>query len=191
MYQVIYVSKKGSWNIYFTVLPIHDEMISFPWRHVLVEREAVDLYQRLMTNMGQWLCVWGVVMNEEKRVHGHKDWHTYPSALPMTAPTKLFFTTQWPVFSCASHELCKWRWHPFFLCQDEKIEVRELCPTHFFLFLNYAASEQPFMLAEWAWVAATWKDDGGHWVGEGGGSGHNDIYEDPRRQAGEECRPCC
>lgn len=26
---------------------------------------------------------------------------------PMTAPSKLFFTAQWPVFSCVSHELCK------------------------------------------------------------------------------------
>lgn len=39
--------------------------------------------------------------------------------------------------------------------------------------------------------AAMWKDDGGCWVGGGGGSGHNDIYEELRRQAGKECLPCC
>lgn len=92
------------WNIYFPGLPRHDEMISFPWRRVLIGREADDLYQRLMTNMGQWLCVgsgdeWGEPGKMGPRaqrlayISFHPPWLFHPNFF-------FFFTTQWPVFSC-------------------------------------------------------------------------------------------
>lgn len=184
-------------NIYFPGLPRHVEMISFPWRHVLIGREAADLWQRLMTNMGQWLCVWGVVMNGEKQgrwVWGHKDWHTYLSdPHECSNQTFFFFTTQWPVFSCVSQELCKWLWTLFSRGQRKKRLKWEKC-----LLLTFFGS----LCCLWTTFhvgsvglgcssVAMWNDDGGCWVGGGGGSGHNDIYEELRRQARRECRPCC
>lgn len=61
---------------------------------------------------------------------------------PMTAPSKLFFTTQWPVFSCVSHELCKRLWNPFLPLARARQEKggrkdrseRKMPPPHFFLF---------------------------------------------------------
>lgn len=146
------------WNIYFPGLQTHDEMISFPWSLVLIGREADDLDQRLMTSMGQWpLCVGGWCREPGKMglraqrlayIYFHPPWLLQPDIFFLS------FTTQWPVFSCVSHELCKWLWNLFFLWpEEEKIEVREMPPPHFLSFA-YAASEQPFMLAVWALVSA-------------------------------------
>lgn len=76
---------------------------------------------------------------------------------PMTAPSKLFFTTQWPIFSCVSHELCKRLWNPFLPLARGKQEKggrkdsSERNASSSLFSLPYAASEQPFMLAVWAW----------------------------------------
>lgn len=102
-------------------------------------------------------------MNGEKQgrwVQGHKDWHTYPPP-PMIAPSKLFlllnglFSPVYPMNYVNDYGI------PFFprpeegrKREEEKTEVREMPPPRFFfLSLPNTASEQPFMLAVWAWVS--------------------------------------
>lgn len=160
------------WNIYFPGLPRHDEMISFPWRRVLIGRDADDLYQRLMTNMAQWLCVgsgdeWGEPGKMGPRaqrlayISFHPPWLFHPN---------FFFLPLNGLFSpVCPHELCKCLWNPFFPWpEEEKIEVREMPPPHFFLFLTLPLNNLScwqcgpgFQLCShvkgWWWLLSWWR----------------------------------
>lgn len=184
------------WNIYFPGLPRHDEMISFPWRRVLIGRDADDLYQRLMTNMGQWLCVgsgdeWGEPGKMGPRaqrlayISFHPPWLFHPNFFFL--PLNGLFSPVCPMNYVNVYGI------PFSRGQRKKRLKLEKC-----LLLTFFSS----LRCLWTTFhvgsvglgfssAAMWKDDGGCWVGGGGGSGHNDIYEELRRQAGKECLPCC
>lgn len=176
-------------------------MILFPQRRVLIGREAMDLQQRLMANMGQCLRVWGADEWREAGKIGLRAqrlaYISLPSSLPrLHHPNFFLYHSMVCFFPCIFHELCKWWRDLFFLLwpNEEKIEVREMPPLHFFscplltLPVNLSCRQRgPGVSAprpcERMTVAA--------WAGGGGGSAHNDIHEELRRQAGKECWPCC
>lgn len=120
--------------------------------------------------------------------------HT-PSPHDYTIQT-FFFTTQWAVFfPCVFRELCKWWRDPFFSpVAKRRKDWSERNASSFFFFLPPPHSAcEPFMSCgpgvsalrpcERMTVAAR--------AGGGGGSAHNDIHEELRRQPGKECWPCC
>lgn len=108
-----------------------------------------------------------------------------------------FFIAQWPVFSVCFMNYVNGEGILFFTLwpNEEKIEVREMPPLHFFsscplltLPVNLSCRQCGSGISaprpcERMTVAA--------WAGGGGGSAHNDIHEELRRQAGKECWPCC
>lgn len=77
--------------------------------------------------------------------------------------------------------------------EEEKTEVREMPPPQCFS-LPYSASQQPLMLAAWAWVSALRPCERmmvAAELVEGEGQGTMTYTRNRGGKAGEECRPCC
>lgn len=104
----------------------------------------------------------------------HPPWLLHPN----------FFYTLNRLFSpvCPMNYVNDWG-IPFACGQMKKDEVQEMPPHFFFsslccLWTTFHVGSVGLGLSS----LAMWKDVGGCWVGAGGGSGHNDIHEELRRQ---------
>lgn len=157
-------------------------MILFPQRRVLIGREAMDLHQRLMANMGQWLCVcvcgehWWMERSRKDGLEGTKAGIHIAAPLPATIiPSKLFSLPLNGLFFpvCSMNYVNDEGIHffsPVAKGRKDWSERNASSSLFFFLPPPHAACE-PLMSAVWARgfsSAAMWKDDGGC-LGQGRG----------------------